>query len=87
MSATQNRRRPPLSATETVRIIARLFDRYAIDRRPDRDRSRDGERFERVLFYAVRDGLIRLPPKRGAGVKVKDVKELVTKLKTEAKVI
>ncbi len=28
-----------------------------------------------------------LPPKRAAGVKVKDVKELVTKLKTEAKVI
>ena len=28
-----------------------------------------------------------LPPKRGAGVKVKDVKELVAKLKNEAKVI
>jgi hypothetical protein len=28
-----------------------------------------------------------LPPKRGAGVKVKDVKELVTKLRTEAKVV
>jgi electron transfer flavoprotein beta subunit len=28
-----------------------------------------------------------MPPKRSAGVKVKDVKELVTKLKTEAKVI
>ena len=28
-----------------------------------------------------------LPPKRGAGVKVKDAKELVTKLKTEAKVL
>ncbi len=28
-----------------------------------------------------------LPPKRAAGVKVKDVKELVNKLKTEAKVI
>jgi len=28
-----------------------------------------------------------LPPKRAAGVKVKDVKELVTRLKTEAKVI
>ncbi|HTQ47801.1 MAG TPA: electron transfer flavoprotein subunit beta/FixA family protein [Polyangiaceae bacterium] len=28
-----------------------------------------------------------MPPKRAAGVKVKDVKELVTKLKTEAKVI
>ena len=28
-----------------------------------------------------------LPPKRGAGIKVKDVRELVTKLKTEAKVV
>jgi electron transfer flavoprotein beta subunit len=32
-------------------------------------------------------GAAELPPKRAAGVKVKDVKELVTKLKTEAKVI
>jgi len=32
-------------------------------------------------------GASELPPKRAAGVKVKDVKELVTKLKTEAKVI
>ena len=35
----------------------------------------------------VRYGAAELPPKRAAGVKVKDVKELVTKLKTEAKVI
>ena len=35
----------------------------------------------------VRYGTSELPPKRAAGVKVKDVKELVTKLKTEAKVI
>jgi electron transfer flavoprotein beta subunit len=35
----------------------------------------------------VRYGAAELPPKRGAGVKVKDVKELVSKLKTEAKVI
>jgi electron transfer flavoprotein beta subunit len=35
----------------------------------------------------VRYGSAELPPKRAAGVKVKDVKELVTKLKTEAKVI
>jgi hypothetical protein len=60
------RRRRPLSTTETVRIIARLFDRYGIDRRLDRDRSRDGERFQRALYYAVRDGLLRLPSKRGA---------------------
>jgi electron transfer flavoprotein beta subunit len=35
----------------------------------------------------VRYGVAELPPKRGAGVKVKDAKELVKKLKTEAKVI
>lgn len=35
----------------------------------------------------VRYGAAELPPKRAAGVKVKDVKELVSKLKTEAKVI
>ena len=35
----------------------------------------------------ARYGAAELPPKRAAGVKVKDVKELVTKLKTEAKVI
>ena len=34
-----------------------------------------------------RYGAAEMPPKRAAGVKVKDVKELVTKLKTEAKVI
>jgi len=65
------RRRPPLSATETVRIIARLFDLYGIDRRLDRDRGRDGERFERALYYAVRDGLLSLPPRRGAPSKWK----------------
>jgi electron transfer flavoprotein beta subunit len=35
----------------------------------------------------VRYAKAELPPKRGAGVRVKDVKELVAKLKTEAKVI
>jgi electron transfer flavoprotein beta subunit len=30
---------------------------------------------------------VQEPPKRGAGVKVADVKELVSKLKNEAKVI
>jgi electron transfer flavoprotein beta subunit len=35
----------------------------------------------------VRYGAAELPPRRAAGVKVKDAKELVTKLKTEAKVI
>jgi electron transfer flavoprotein beta subunit len=35
----------------------------------------------------VHYGAAELPPRRAAGVKVKDAKELVTKLKTEAKVI
>lgn len=35
----------------------------------------------------VRYGAVEMPPRRAAGVKVKDVKELVTKLKTEAKVV
>jgi electron transfer flavoprotein beta subunit len=35
----------------------------------------------------VNYGAAELPPKRAAGVKVKDVKELVQKLKTEAKVV
>jgi electron transfer flavoprotein beta subunit len=35
----------------------------------------------------VRYAAAELPPKRAAGVKVKDVKDLVTKLKTEAKVV
>jgi electron transfer flavoprotein beta subunit len=35
----------------------------------------------------VRYGAAELPPRRGAGVKVKDAKELLAKLKTEAKVI
>jgi electron transfer flavoprotein beta subunit len=36
---------------------------------------------------SVKYGGAELPPKRAAGVKVKDVKELVGKLKTEAKVV
>jgi len=55
-----------LSAKETVRVIARLFDLYGIDRSLNRDRSRNGERFEQALYCAVRDGLLRLPRKRGA---------------------
>lgn len=35
----------------------------------------------------VKYGAAEMPPKRAAGVKVKDVKELVSKLKTEAKVV
>jgi electron transfer flavoprotein beta subunit len=35
----------------------------------------------------VRYGAAELPPKRAPGAKVKDIKELVAKLKTEAKVI
>jgi hypothetical protein len=59
---------PPrgLSAKDTVRVIGRLFDRYGIDRSFDRDRARDGERFQLALYCAVEEGLLRLPPKRGA---------------------
>ena len=59
------------SATETTRVIARLFDLYDIDRSLDRDRSQDGERYERALSYAARDGLLQLPHKRGAPSKWK----------------
>jgi hypothetical protein len=59
------------SAIETTRVIARLFDLYGIDRSPDRDRSQDSERFELALSNAARDGLLRLPHKRGAPSKWK----------------
>ena len=59
------------SPIETTRVIAQLFDLYGIDRSLDRDRSQDGERYERALSYAVRDGLLRLPHKRGAPSKWK----------------
>jgi hypothetical protein len=59
------------SATDTTRVIARLFDLYGIDRSPDRDRSLDGDRYERALSNAARDGLLRLPHKRGAPSKWK----------------
>jgi hypothetical protein len=65
------RQKTALSAKETVRIIARLFDLYGVDRRFNRDRSGDGWRFEYVLHCAVRDGLLRLPPTRGAPSKWK----------------
>jgi electron transfer flavoprotein beta subunit len=39
------------------------------------------------LTMKVRYGVVEQPPKRAAGVKVKDVAELVQRLKTEAKVI
>ena len=59
------------SPIETTRVIAQLFDLYGIDRSLDRDRSQDGERYERALSYAARDGLLRLPHKRGAPSKWK----------------
>ena len=59
------------SAIDTTREIARLFDLYGIDRSLDRDRSQDRERFELALSYAARDGLLRLPHKRGAPSKWK----------------
>jgi hypothetical protein len=60
-----------LSAEQTVEVIAQLFDLYGFDRSLNRDRSRDGERFQWALYCAVRDGLIRLPRKRGAPAKWK----------------
>ena len=59
------------SAIETTRVIARLFELYGIDRSLDRDHSQDGERFGLALSYAARDGLLRLPHKRGAPPKWK----------------
>jgi len=56
------RRKVPLNTTETVRLIARLFDLYGIDRSPQRDRAHAAEQ---ALYYAVRDGLLRVPAKRG----------------------
>jgi hypothetical protein len=60
-----------LNAKETVRLMAQLFDLCGIDRSPNRDRSRDGERFHWALYCAARDGLVRLPRKRGAPAKWK----------------
>jgi hypothetical protein len=60
-----------LTGKETVRVIARLFDLYGIDRSPDRDRSRDAARFWEALTCAARDGLLQLPRTRGAPSKWK----------------
>jgi hypothetical protein len=65
------RKKAALNAKQTVRVIAQLFDLYGIDRSLNRDRSRDGERFQWALYCAARDGLIRLPHKRGAPAKWK----------------
>jgi hypothetical protein len=72
-SSTQHARDMKRSKTpsEIVAVIAKLFDLYGLDRRPDRDRSRDGERFEMALYCAVRDRLLKLPLKRGAPAKWK----------------
>jgi hypothetical protein len=65
----------PKTPSETVADLAKLFDLYGLDRRPDRDRSLDGERNGMALYCAVRDGLLKLPPlpprKRGAPAKWK----------------
>src|SRR5262245_47652370 len=63
-------KKAPLSAKETVRVISRLFDLYGIDRSLNRDRSRDGERFEWDLHCAVRDGLLQLPSKPRGGTPI-----------------
>jgi hypothetical protein len=56
----------PKTPSEIDAAITKLFELYGLDRRPDRDRSRDGEHLELVLYCAVRDGLLKLPLKRGA---------------------
>ena len=59
-----------LSPTETVCIIAQLYDHYGLDRSPARDRSQDGSRAEQALYRAAQDGLLRPPPrKRGPPLK------------------
>jgi hypothetical protein len=64
-------KRTALGAKEIVREIARLFDRYGIDRSPGRDRSCDGERFQQALYLAVSEGLLRVPHASGASSKWK----------------
>jgi hypothetical protein len=51
-----------LSPKAAVEIIKQLFDYYDLDHSPDRDRSRDGDRFTRALLLAAQDGLVRAPP-------------------------
>jgi hypothetical protein len=51
----------PLGPKAAVQVIERLFDRYGLDRKPDRDRSKDGEAFQQALFLAARDGLLKVP--------------------------
>jgi hypothetical protein len=65
------RKKKTLNARETADVIARLFDRYGIDRSPRRDRALDGMRYELALYYAAHDGLLRVPAKRGAPAKWK----------------
>jgi hypothetical protein len=57
----------PLSPTETVRVIAQVYDHYGLDRSAARDRGREAEM---ALWRAAQDGLLRPPPrKRGPALK------------------
>jgi hypothetical protein len=61
----------PKTPSESHAEMAKLFDLYGLDRRPDRDRSGDDVRFRLALYCAARDGLLKLPRKRGAPAKWK----------------
>ena len=52
--------KPRRTPEEVGDIIAQLAIRYGIDFPPERDRSQDGQRFKRILFLAVQDGLLSL---------------------------
>jgi hypothetical protein len=53
--------KPKRTPEEIAEIILLLFARYGIDLPP---RDQDGGPFERVLYLALRDGLLRLQLKR-----------------------
>jgi hypothetical protein len=61
----------PKTPSEIHAVIEKLFDLYGLDRRPDRDQSRDRASLQLALYCAVRDGLLKLPLKRGAPAKWK----------------
>jgi hypothetical protein len=51
----------PKRTPEQVRdVMVQLFIRYGIDLAPERDRRQDGERYFRVLYLAIQDGLLSL---------------------------
>jgi hypothetical protein len=70
------RKKAQLSAKETIRVLAQVYDCYGIDRSPGRDLNQDGFWAEFVLYLAARDGLLRAPGKP-PGRKAKVGNELV----------